>query len=698
MKLHSFFTIISLVILLVFPGKQTLGQNVSISPVIQKENGSEFYLHTVQPGETLFRIAKTYQVTVDDINKHNPAAQSGIKPLQELKIPRKSTIQNTQSSDNAAGFIYHIVQQDETVEAIAAIYTVDSKRILSMNPGIITPLQKDQILKIPMDYTGGEAMVPKNGNPDQAVFHVVKSKETLFGISRQYGLSIIDLLAYNPKAENGLKQGDTLFLVAGKKVTLPTKSQDGFSGEIRDEPTTSSNADSKATVENDTMHEVKKRETWYGIGRKYGLSVDQLQALNPEKRTLVPGDFLIVKRRSTEAVILPEKVEKPLNEVPEAQEKISIEAAEPISAPVRNRNDFKVALLMPFEVGDNDTVSQEFERGEKDRHVKFKFLSFYEGLLIAADSLNQLGLSVSLFTYDIPKGSGQLQSVLDKPELKQVDLIIGLLYANDFVKLSRFSDDNHIPLINPLTRRRESAENPWVIKIQPDAGSQMQNIKNLISKSDKKHDFFINRQNKYQLGNEAREASNMIYGLKSEKPGLVASVKTVTDSVLHMKKLLESASNPVVFSYADNPAYVMDYMRKLTQGKDNFAITAMFGLPDWNSMEKLETSQLESLNIHMLKALYPRYQHFSVKNFVTSFHLRFFADPDELACTGFDALWITGQAFQNSRSGIIDYLLNHSVDGILARYSFDKVNGKGIENQFWNIYKIEDYQLRIVNR
>lgn len=698
MKLHSFLIIINLIILLVFPGGYACGQNVSISPVIQKENGSEFYLHTVQPGETLFRIAKTYQVTVDDITKHNPAVATGLKPLQELKIPRKSSVQNNQHSDNNSGFIYHIVQQDETLESIGAIYSVNSKRILNMNPGIITPLQKDQILKIPMDYTGGEVVVPNKSTSNQVAFHVVKPKETLFGISRQYGLSIIDLLTLNPKAENGLKQGDTLSLISQKTETLSEKSPGGQSPEISDNLAMSLNADGKGIGENDTLHEVKKKETWYGISRKYGLTVDELQALNPDKRTLVPGDFLVVKKKSGEAATVPQRVDSAVQETIQANSVVTVKEVESMPAKVLTHNDFTVALLMPFEVGDNDSANQEFGRSAKDRQQEFKFLSFYEGLLVAADSLNRMGLSVKLLAYDIPKGSGRLQSVLEKPELKRVDLIIGLVYANDFVKLSKFSDENQIPLINPLTRRRESAENPWVIKIQPDVGSQMLNIKNLMAASEKKHDFFISRQNKYQLGNEAREASNMIYGLKIEKPDLVASIKTVTDSVLHLKRLLESASNPVVFTFADNPAYVMDYMRKLSQGNDDFSITAIFGLPDWNSMEKLETSQLESLNIHMLKALYPRYQHHSVKKFVANFHLRFYADPDELACTGFDVLWITGHAFRNSNHGIIEYLLNHPIDGILARYSFAKVNGKGVENQFWNIYKIEDYQLRIVNR
>jgi len=47
---------------------------------------------------------------------------------------------------------------------------------------------------------------------------------------------------------------------------------------------------------------------------------------------------------------------------------------------------------------------------------------------------------------------------------------------------------------------------------------------------------------------------------------------------------------------------------------------------------------------------------------------------------------------------LIEYLKKHSIQGILADYHFESVGGKGIENQFWNIYRIDDFKIKVVNR
>lgn len=354
---------------------------------------------------------------------------------------------------------------------------------------------------------------------------------------------------------------------------------------------------------------------------------------------------------------------------------------------------------MPFELQDKvDSLEMESEQN-KTVQQQFRFLPFYEGLLIAADSLRQLGLSIELHTFDVPKESNQLQSILQDPEMSKVDLIIGLVYAGDFIRLAKFASENHIPLINPLTRRRESAmDNAWVIKMQPDESSRMEAVREYIMKSQQKHDFFISRQNKYQLSEESKAVSNIIFSLKTDKPSICGKVHTVVDSVARLKALISTAHNPIVFTLADNPAYVMDYLRKMSTSKDSLPISALYGLPDWDSMDKLETTHLERLNVHMLKALYPRYTHYSVENYISVFQSRYFSDPNELAFSGFDALWVTGQAFRMNPDDMIGYLKTQPVDGILARYSFRQIGEKGLENQFWNIYLIDDYKIKVVNR
>ena len=147
------------------------GQEVSVSPVIKQENGKTYYIHTIQKGETLYSISKAYKVSVDEIIMLNPQVQDGLKVYQEIKIERKgSTEERVQPSSNAS-YVNHIVRANETLESIAKVYGVSVGVIRNTNPHIIMPLQKDQILRIPLDFN-----VDNTKPSPSREFHIVKSK------------------------------------------------------------------------------------------------------------------------------------------------------------------------------------------------------------------------------------------------------------------------------------------------------------------------------------------------------------------------------------------------------------------------------------------------------------------------------------------------------------------------------------------
>ncbi|MEZ5148824.1 MAG: LysM peptidoglycan-binding domain-containing protein [Bacteroidales bacterium] len=63
------------------------GQQVEKSQIKETIDGKEYYLHFVKQGETLYNIARAYNITVDDIFKSNEASRDGIRPGNVLKIP-----------------------------------------------------------------------------------------------------------------------------------------------------------------------------------------------------------------------------------------------------------------------------------------------------------------------------------------------------------------------------------------------------------------------------------------------------------------------------------------------------------------------------------------------------------------------------------------------------------------------------------
>ena len=75
----------------------------------------------------------------------------------------------------------------------------------------------------------------------------------------------------------------------------------------------------------------------------------------------------------------------------------------------------------------------------------------YEGILIGIDSLRKKGITVIVHPYDIDKDVALLQKILNYPELKSMDLIIGPLFPMLIPYVTAFGEANKIPVVNPIS-------------------------------------------------------------------------------------------------------------------------------------------------------------------------------------------------------------------------------------------------------
>uniref|UniRef100_UPI00404B72DB LysM peptidoglycan-binding domain-containing protein n=1 Tax=Flavobacterium sp. TaxID=239 RepID=UPI00404B72DB len=109
-------------------------------------------------------------------------------------------------------------------------------------------------------------LIPKATS--KALIHVVAEKETLYGISKKYNVSVSDLETWNKATlQNGLKKGQEIFVSKPSAADLKLVSTAAIN-----KPIVNSNA---------TTHLVEAKETKYGIATRYGLTVTELEQLNP---------------------------------------------------------------------------------------------------------------------------------------------------------------------------------------------------------------------------------------------------------------------------------------------------------------------------------------------------------------------------------------------------------------------------------
>ena len=158
--------------------------------------------HTVAKSETITQIAKKYNCTPSDIYEMNPGTENGIQENQILTVP--NPIKSTNSSQKK-----HLVQPKETLFSIARLYNVSVQDLDEYNAeSLKNGLQIGESIVIPnkKKTLNGQARIINA----ETIFHVVLPKETKYSIAKKYGISIEQLETQNPEIINGLVEGNKL--------------------------------------------------------------------------------------------------------------------------------------------------------------------------------------------------------------------------------------------------------------------------------------------------------------------------------------------------------------------------------------------------------------------------------------------------------------------------------------------------------
>ena len=120
----------------------------------------------------------------------------------------------------------------------------------------------------------------------------------------------------------------------------------------------------------------------------------------------------------------------------------------------RKISTIKVALVLPFNTDGTGT------RDEQTRMVEY-----YEGFLMAVDSLKKNNISIDLFTYDSGRSIASITRILNKPEMKNMDVIFGPVHAEQVKPMASFAQKNNVRLVVPFSSKGEEVfNNPFVFQ------------------------------------------------------------------------------------------------------------------------------------------------------------------------------------------------------------------------------------------
>lgn len=215
-----------------------------------EENISKIQKHTVQAGESMYIIAKRYNLSVTELKQLNPLATSNLRIGQELTVSnQKSESLTTKSeTENRTTVNYQVVQGD-SLYSIARLHGVSVAQLVKLNGLISNNLKIGQKLII----------ADKTPEIEKPTFHLVEKGDSLHSIALHYGLTVQDLVAWNRLPSAVLQVGQKLNLVFTAFEKEIPKPQDSTQS---------------------TRHQVQAGESLFAIAKKYNIPLNTLKQFN----------------------------------------------------------------------------------------------------------------------------------------------------------------------------------------------------------------------------------------------------------------------------------------------------------------------------------------------------------------------------------------------------------------------------------
>lgn len=372
----------------------------------------------------------------------------------------------------AQSFKTYEVKKEENLSQIAQKFEVELTEILNYNPDV----SRYTTLK------GKTLVIPLLNSADQVESfetYAVSPKETLYSIAKQFKVEVETIINYNTfLKDRGLDLNDTLQIPVLKR------------------PANLENQSLKNSNFSSLKHLVQPKETKYGIAKTYGISVDELNALNPEKAVLQPGDYVMIKRQISQPDSLQNNKKISYVNVQSKQDiqllkqkfELSDEVLSQLNPAYRLGNfssDFmlkiprsfskldkridlskqiidntpkRIALLLPFNLHKFAYDSINKSKVLMNQRITRISLDLFEGARAAVDSAKQLGLFTNLEAFDTAMQNDTLSEILQKNNFSSFDAVVGpVTPANIKTTVNHLSADS-IPLILPITNSPVNAK------------------------------------------------------------------------------------------------------------------------------------------------------------------------------------------------------------------------------------------------
>lgn len=517
------------------------------------------------------------------------------------------------------------------------------------------------------------------------ILHTVTKGETVFNLCQKYKVSQKDLMQANP--------GLTAILKAGSTVKVPVATVASSSAPVAE----TASAPVEAAM---TKYKVERGETLFSLAARFGVEVSDIKKANPllYSRSLESGETILIPQQTS---IKNQNAGQ--TEASQTESATGINPEPPQDcAPVKAKNQkYKAALLLPLYLSGNDnpepasinkallmsriSIAKQVVTNPEDTAVVFSggnvdqkavgFLEFYEGALLAVDSLQRNGMNIELYVFDV-SNQKMINALLQMDEFREMNLIVGPVYPEIQETVASFAAKNRIPMISPLASTGNFEQNnSWYFKVNPGREYQLEQTARYVGEELHGKNFIMLRMEGNSTSADAQLAQLCKEKLTSGK-ALFHEYNLAQQGINSLTPVLTESGENIFFIPTDNEAQVSVAVTNLVAVAEHHDVVLM-GTQMLTKLKSIQTENYHRIRLRYLSPYFVDYKRPQVRRFVGRYREVYAAEPTPFSFQGFDVAYYFLSALHRFGKDFRSCLPHYPMELTQMNFSFGKVAPMG---------------------
>jgi len=599
--------------------------NNSIQPKIE----NNIVIHIVETGNTIFSIAKKYNIPMQSLREANKLINDNLIVGQKLRIPAQSEFM---LKPTEAKVEFYQVKKGDTKWRIATLYNIKVEELEALNPEVKGDLIENQYIWVPANNVEVSDEIKDTFQQEQDknfIYHLVKEGEGIFRIAVIYSVTEEEIEKLNPEAVKLLRP-DMLLKIPGKK-------KDKF-----------------------VTHVIEKGDTFYNLCKKYNVSEEFLILNNPElKDGLKLGTTIFVKPKNESKIIL---------------NNYNFEKGKSL----------KVSFLMPMM---SDSV-YNFGKNTVDSKLRTIVADFYLGAQMAIEELEKNGIPIDYHVYDTKNDKNVIHKLVKISEIINSDIIIGPFFFDKAEIVAEELKD--IPIILPLhSKKQELNHQTNLIKTGIDEKNTAEALAQFLVDKHKNQKIIMISDFKESNSNDAKKIEKILNINNITVQNIELTKNTKNPEILSVNKTslinaIGKDKDSWVILLSDNISINVDIIS--TYGSHINENIRLFTNDQFQNYDNVNFNHLVKLKWSFPAVQFDNLKNSEIQNFEKAFREKNYSFPETFAFSGYD---ITLDILNRMASGdFIHSLENVKTKGLTRSFDYNKTEQFDYINKGVNLYML----------